>query len=269
MLDKKTIKELLFKHQADLYHNLGQNYLIQKHSIDNFVRTFPTTEHIIEIGPGIGTITIHYASLFKKVTLLEKDEEKIPILKEVLQTYLPSTEHIQIIHTDALTFDYSEIATSNYQIVGALPYNIAKRLIYNTIHLLPPPTQLSFIVQKEVADKYVLAPPDESFISVSSKLYGTLNKKEIIHNDAFMPKPKVESRILTITKLLTKDQETLQNLDRISTIIKRGFNHPRKKLQNNIGEIKNTLYAQKRPQELSIDDWMVIDDLLRNQGKKQ
>ncbi len=271
ILSKKEIKEILSNHGEQLHYQLGQNYLTTAHGIKTFIDNMSSAPHVIEIGPGIGNITINYFKDFKKVTLIELDEEKIPLLKETLTKFNDGVypAWVDIIHGDILTFEiHSLYASLDYQFIGALPYNISKPIVHKALNLLPHPSSCTFILQREVADKYDLQAPDESFLSVSSKLFARIKKGEILKKGEFYPIPKVDSRIVTITDYTYEDSLQLENADKISRFIKDSFVFPRKKLSNTI-KIDTTdnqvaLLLQKRPQELSLDDWKLLFQVKQN-----
>jgi 16S rRNA (adenine1518-N6/adenine1519-N6)-dimethyltransferase len=263
-LDKKTIKQLLASHQTELSPKLGQNYLVDHRAVASFVATFVPSDVIIEIGPGIGTITSAYFKGYKRVILIELDQTKIPLLQDVLTQANDGVypEWVEILHEDFLTVDTTALGLEGktYQVVGALPYNISKRIIYAILHWYPTPLQCSFILQKEVAQKYHADIPDETFLSVSTKLFGSTKLGEIFSPGSFYPSPKVSSRILIIKDFLATTLNDIQKKEDIATFIRKGFEMPRKKLVNGQLNVQNMKVRNLRPQELEKRDWESLFD---------
>ena len=263
ILDKKEIKERFFSSQTQPRNFLGQNYLVSLYGMTTFLQYLHACETVLEIGPGIGNITINYLHNAKKIILVEIDSEKIPILKKVLSDANEGVfpDWVTIINDDILkvTIDSLFDTTNPYQIIGALPYNIAKRIIHQTLQLFPSPLQALFIVQKEVADKYISETKSETFLSVSSKLYATIERKEILPAHYFFPTPKVRSRIIKITGFNASNPSDVINFEKESQFIKKGFANPRKKLSNTL-DVKNytpdIIFAKdKRAEEISLNTW--------------
>lgn len=263
ILTKKAIKEQLSAHETELKHSLGQNYLISARSIQAYINHFIYADEMIEIGPGIGNITINYFRKYKKVTLIEIDTQKIPLLRENLTAYNGGIfpEWVTIINADFFSLDISSflLGGTAYEITGALPYNLSKKIMHSVLTLLPTPSQATFILQREVADKYVLKAPDASFLSISSQMLAHIKRHEILSKNDFYPIPRVDSRIITIDSYTFADAAELQAIEKVNFFIHQCFLHPRKKIRGSLYKKTHVpITAQqieKRPQELTTTDW--------------
>ena len=247
----KTIKELLSAHETATKKMLGQNFLINQKALEAICNAAQLNEsdHVIEVGPGIGVLTKELAQKSQKVTSIELDSSLLPILEKTLSDYT----NIEIIHADALRWDMP--TTGKYKVVANIPYNITSPLINHFLRSPNPPESVSLLIQKEVAEKICKLDPKMSFLSLSVALYGVAN---ILNNSfwTFLSSSKVDSAIIHI-KLnqkidFDKNEEVLK-------IAKQAFRSQRKKLSNTIPHLKAKLeqlgFTDLRPQHLSLEMW--------------
>ncbi|MBI4232378.1 ribosomal RNA small subunit methyltransferase A [Candidatus Peregrinibacteria bacterium] len=263
--DKAVVLEILKKHGLYAKKFFGQNFLISENALNKIVETakIENGDHIIEIGPGLGVLTIELIAKAAKVTSIELDPKIIDVLKENLSLFCQSDQsaNIKILHQDALTFSPP---STPYKVVANIPYNITSPLINHFLQAENPPRTLTLLIQKEVAEKIIKKDPDMSVLSLQVALFGQASLGKIVHSTAFFPAPKVDSAILNIEIYPPSDPNHLakeQALE-ILKLAKRAFLNGRKKLSNTLPEIKDKLteigFADKRPQHLSIDDWKTL-----------
>jgi 16S rRNA (adenine1518-N6/adenine1519-N6)-dimethyltransferase len=229
--------------------SLGQNFLKSKTVVSQILKTAKLTgkDHVIEIGPGLGILTIPLSKIVKKVTAIELDPELIPILEEKLT-------NVEIINQDALKFQPPK--TTKYKVVANIPYYITSPLITHFLTNPNPPTSLTLLVQKEVAEKIVIDPPS-SILALQAQLYAKPHKAFKVPAKHFSPQPKVDSAVIHL-ETLPKSKRP-QNPQQILTLAKLAFSQKRKKLSNTLKEHREALtklgLQDKRPQHLSIKDW--------------
>jgi len=245
----KVITGLLDKYQQNTKKFLGQNFLTSREVLDAIVEAanIQENEQIIEVGPGLGVLTKELALKSNNVTSLEIDKTLFPILKETVP------EHVNIIHQDALQFTPP---STPYKIVANIPYYITSPLINHFLQADNPPTSMTLLTQKEVAEKICKQNPDMTVLSLQVALFGEAKLIRKVANTCFHPAPKVESAILHIE--INKKLPTERALE-ILKLAKRAFRNRRKKLSNTLKDYMDKLvkldFQDKRPQHLSIEDW--------------
>ncbi len=156
----RVVKEIIEKHQFKFSKGLGQNFLIDDNILDKIVDGAEITENdvVIEVGPGIGTLTQHIAETAKKVVAIEIDDRLIPILKETLGEY----DNIEVVHGDVLKVDLKTLIKEHFgdqkpKVVANLPYYVTTPIIMRFLEESIPVSDLVVMIQKEVADRMVLS----------------------------------------------------------------------------------------------------------------
>src|SRR3989338_4652463 len=202
----QNIKNLLEKYNVTPNKVLGQNFLINEGVADELIKATCLTKDdtVVEVGPGTGVITKKLAQVAKKVIAVEKDSKLIPILQKELKTF----RNIEIVNEDILKFDVKSFKlpayrtgrqVSNFKLVGAPPYYLTGRLFRHFLELsLIRPTQISLIIQKNVAQRIIAKPPKSNILATSIQFYGEPSIINIISKNSFWPRPKVDSAILVI-----------------------------------------------------------------------
>jgi len=229
--------------------SLGQNFLTSTSIVEKIVEEAGITNKdiVIEIGPGLGILTNELCKTAKKVKAIEIDSSLIPKLQQNLHH-----ENLEIINADALTFIPTE---KTYKIVANIPYYITSPLITHFLTLENPPSTMTIMVQKEVADK--ICDKKNSILSLQIHLYSTSKIVLRVHRGSFVPMPKVDSAVIHL-KLLTKANRA-KNPEKILSLAKQAFSQKRKKLSNTLRHILPILKAlhfeDLRPEHLSIQDW--------------
>lgn len=252
--DLGTIRKLLNSYDQKAKKSFGQNFLIDKDILGSIIESaqISKTDHIIEVGPGLGVLTQKLAEESAKVTTIELDSSLLPILKLNLLRY----KNVEIINGDALQFTPP---SSEYKVVANIPYNITSPLINHFLKAENPPSSMTILVQKEVAEKICDLTPDMSFLSLQIALFATASIKKIVKAQSFYPVPKVDSAILNLE---THKKYTSETAEKVLKIAKRAFAQGRKKLSNTLPEYKEQLekldIAGQRPQHLTIEHWLQL-----------
>jgi len=270
----KTIKELLLKYNARPSKKMGQSFLINKSALKKIVETAQLTPQdiILEIGPGIGTLTKELAEKAKKVIAIEKDGKMVEILKKTLE----NCRNVKIIHNDILKISNFKCSLrdalrvkqiSNYKVVANIPYYLTSPLIRKCLESEKKPDEMILMVQKEVAQRICSKPPDMSLLSVSVQFYAQAKIFAYISKECFWPRPKVESAIIKISNI--KNQKSKIFIEKFFKVVRAGFSHPRKQLANNLSKslekdkneinlwlLKNNIDPKRRAETLGIEDWI-------------
>lgn len=246
----KNTQEIIRKHNFSIQKKYGQNFLIDEHVLNKIIAAAELTEddYVIEIGPGIGTMTECMAPECRHVTAIEIDKELIPILSETLSGF----DNVDIINEDVLKVDLNKlIAERNdnkpVKVVANLPYYITTPIIMSLLENKIPIDTITVMVQKEVADRMMVGPGTKDYgaLSLAVQYYA---KPYIVANvpmNCFIPRPNVASAVIRLTchkepPVTVKDEKLMFNLIRAS------FNQRRKTLINGISNFSGLSYTKEQ-----------------------
>lgn len=271
MISAGEIKNLLAKYETRPSKLMGQNFLIDQATLDKIIQAaqLNASDIVLEIGPGIGTLTQELAKKAKNVIAIEKDREMLEILKETLQNY----QNVKLIEGNALTIPYP-LDAKPYKVVANIPYYLTSPLIRKFLEKGHRPDSMILMVQKEVAQRICAKPGDMSILAVSVQFYAKPEIISYVKKEHFWPSPKVDSAIIKITPKASIGKKI--DADVFFNIVKAGFSHPRKQLLNNLSTSlkidrekasdwlsKNNISPLQRAQTLSIEDWVKLVDSFR------
>lgn len=271
------IREILDEYGFRFTKSLGQNFLID----GNIVRKICDEGHInkeddiLEIGPGIGTLTEELSIRGNKVVAIEIDEKLLPILHSTLGRY----ENIEIVHGDILKIDIKELFNERFEkesikVVANLPYYITTPIISRLLEEQLPLDSIIVMVQKEVAERIVASPGSKDYgsLSVFVQYY---TEPEIVINvpkNVFMPRPNVDSRVLHLKK--RKNLYELEDVDMFFKVVKAAFSKRRKTILNSLSSGLNVdkdvmkeildranISPTERAENLNIEDFSKISSL--------
>lgn len=235
---KNTI-EILNKYKFVFQKKFGQNFLIDEHVLSKIIRSAEITEDdfVVEIGPGIGTLTQYLAASAREVAAIEIDDALIPILKDTLSAY----DNVTVIHEDVLKVDLCKLAEEKnggkpIMVVANLPYYITTPIIMGLFENHVPVESITIMVQKEVADRMKTGPGSKDYgaLSLAVQYYA---KPELVANvppNCFMPRPRVGSAVIRLTRHTEVPVEA-EDEKLMFQIIRASFNQRRKTLVNGLG----------------------------------
>lgn len=246
-------KQILFENKIGLNKSLGQNFLINDEKLKSIVNFAEVSEndYIIEIGPGIGTLTEKYIEICKRAAVIEIDERIIP----ALQKCVSSNRNITIINSDALMIDYNKLISENFgenersggakninrqdiciKVLSNLPYNITTQMIVKLVTEIPFCERMIFTLQKEAAQKLASQPKNKeySIMSAFAQYYFTTEIVEEILPENFFPIPNVVSSVVRMVNKMKFEEEKLSSVDFLK-ILKAAFSQRRKTLTNSLG----------------------------------
>lgn len=249
---KETI-QVLQKHEFQFKKKFGQNFLIDPHVLDKIVDAAQITkdDFVLEIGPGIGTLTQYLCENARQVLAVEIDDKLIPILKETLQPY----ENVEVLHGDILKQDIQQIAdTYNdgkpIKVVANLPYYITTPIIMELFESHVPLANVTVMVQKEVADRMQVGPGTKEYgaLSLAVQYYAKPEIVAIVPPNCFMPRPNVGSAVIRLTR--HKEVPVQVNDEKLMfKIIRASFNQRRKTLANGLNNAPDIHLSKEVIQE--------------------
>ena len=276
---KKLYSPKIVKEITDLYSfrfskSLGQNFLVDKNFVDKIVAAADVSgKNVIEIGPGIGTITYEMAKVAKKVVAIEIDDSLIPIIEENMAEF----DNFDLIHEDILKADLEKIvaeefAGENFKVVSNLPYYITTPIIEKLVTSNLPCTDMTIMVQKEVADRMLATEKDKEYssLSVFVKYYSDAKKVTNVPKSVFMPQPKIDS---TVLKLELRKYTDGVDEAKLFSLIHAGFNKRRKTILNSLSDAvekdklrlafeKLGIKSNLRAENLSLDDFISLAKII-------
>ena len=283
LTSQKIIKILLREEKTVPKKCFGQNFIIDKKVIDKMIEAAELCQCglVLEIGPGIGSITEELAKKVKRVIAVEKDKRMADILKKTLKSF----NNIEIINKDILEFDLSvhnlprgkthPLNNGQYKIVANLPFYLTAPVIRKFLETANPPKEMVLIVQKEIAQKICSNPPNMSILAISVQVMAEAKIISRVSNTFFWPKPKVDSAIIKITPKKPIINSVL--IPKFFEIVKAGFAHPRKQILNNLADgfasktdskvkskkediklwlLANKIQPTRRAGTLTVKDWI-------------
>ena len=281
-----VIKSIFKKNGIKPKKYLGQNFVVNKSVIDNIVKAaeLNAADTIIEIGPGLGALTMELAKKAKQVIAVEKDGAMCKILKNVLKE--SNLENVDIIQEDILNFQFSPPAggfnqlpnlnfqtLKTYKLVANIPYYITQPLIRLLLESEKPPQSITLLVQKEVAQRICAIAPRMNLLAISVQFYAWPKIISNVSKNNFWPRPKVDSAILKITRI-NKNCEQIDT-DNFFKTARAGFSSPRKMLIGNLNkkleiprEIILKIYQNLninpniRAENLTIKEWVELSTAL-------
>lgn len=243
--------------------HLGQHWLRDSEALKAMVTAADVSagDTVVEIGPGLGTLTTELVKVATKVIAVEFDE--------LLATELPfrvPAENLEVIQADILKFDFGSLP-KNYKVVANIPYYLTSNLLRQLCESLNPFSQAALLVQKEVAERVSANAGQTSLLSISVQFYAQVELGRVVPASLFEPPPKVDSQIL---KLTYRNEPLFPEVDskKFFRLVKAGFSERRKKLRSSLSgglgitkdEAEALMQEAKidpnlRAQALSLDDW--------------
>lgn len=230
--------EILKKYNFTFQKKYGQNFLIDTHVLDKIIAAAEITkdDFVLEIGPGIGTMTQYLAQAAGRVAAVEIDKALIPILRDTLAEY----DNVMVIHDDVLKLDIAKLVAEEnggkpVKVVANLPYYITTPIIMGLFEKHVPMASITVMVQKEVADRMQVGPGTKDYgaLSLAVQYYAEPYIVANVPPNCFMPRPKVGSAVIRLTSH-KKPPVQVENEKLMFRIIRASFNQRRKTLANGL-----------------------------------
>ncbi|MBR6697780.1 MAG: 16S rRNA (adenine(1518)-N(6)/adenine(1519)-N(6))-dimethyltransferase RsmA [Lachnospiraceae bacterium] len=244
----KSTLEIINKYDFMFQKKFGQNFLIDSNIVEKIVREANVTKEdmVLEIGPGIGTMTQYLCEAAKNVVVVEIDKNLIPILGETLAAY----DNVTIINEDILKVDINELAEKYnggrpIKVVANLPYYITTPIIMQLFESNVPIDSITIMVQKEVADRMQVGPGTKDYGALSLAVQYYANPKIVLNvpPTCFMPKPNVGSAVIKLTRH-TDNPVNPKDAKFMFKLIRAAFNQRRKTLMNALNNAPDINYSK-------------------------
>ena len=249
---KRTI-EVLQKYEFVFQKKFGQNFLIDTHVLDKIINAADITkdDFVLEIGPGIGTMTQYLACAAREVYAVEIDKALIPILEDTLQDY----DNVTVLNEDILKVDIRKLAEERNQgkpikVVANLPYYITTPIIMGLFEEHVPIESITVMVQKEVADRMQVGPGTKDYgaLSLAVQYYAQPYIVANVPPNCFMPRPKVGSAVIRLTRHTEAPVKTVDE-KLMFRLIRASFNQRRKTLVNSLKNSSGLSFGKEEIQE--------------------
>lgn len=273
--------EILDKFGLSAKKKFGQNFLIDSNILEKIVASAEVTKEdtVIEVGPGIGTLTQYLCEAAKKVISVEIDTSMLPVLKYTLKDY----DNFKVINQDILKVDIKELlkeenVTGNVKVVANLPYYITTPIIMGLLEKDAPIDSITVMIQKEVAERMQEGPGSKDYgaLSLAVAFWSKAEVKMTVSPNCFIPRPNVDSAVIKLDKLSAPSVE-VKDKDLMFRIIKGAFEQRRKTLTNALSHssayktekarveealVKMGKNVNIRGEELTLEEFALLSDIL-------
>ena len=251
LIDPKETIEILNKYKFVFQKRFGQNFLIDQHVLDKIINAaeIGPDDFVVEIGPGIGTMTQFLCERAREVVAVEIDKNLIPILKEdTLKDY----DNLTIINDDILKIDLNKLVREQnggrkIKVVANLPYYITTPIIMQLFEDHIPIENITVMVQTEVAERMQAGPGTKDYgaLSLAVRYYADPYIAAYVPQNCFMPRPNVQSAVIRL-KLHDEKPVNVSDDRKMFSLIRASFNHRRKTLVNGLTADLGSLYTKDR-----------------------
>jgi 16S rRNA (adenine1518-N6/adenine1519-N6)-dimethyltransferase len=260
-LTRREITELLERHGLSPSRALGQNFLADPNTVRRIVRLAEVSpgDPVVEIGPGVGSLTTALAEAGAAVTAVELDRHLLPVLEEVVGPL-----GVRVVHADALEADWDDLLAGHerWSLVANLPYNVGTTIVLQLLDDVPAIETMLVMVQREVGER-LAAPPGSGAYGIPSvklALWATAAVVGRVPPTVFVPAPKVESVLVRIRRLPEPAVDV--DPDELMALVRRAFGQRRKMLRRSLaGEVSPAAFVaagiapDDRPEQLGIQQW--------------
>jgi len=283
MLDRPDVRRLLAEHGLRPSRALGQNFVTDPNTVRRIVRLAGVGEGsaVVEIGAGLGSLTLALAEAGAKVLAVEVDRRLVPILREVV-----ASAEVSVVEADALRLDWPRLlgdgllaptpagtchqelirtAGAPWSLVANLPYNVATPVVIRVLEEAPQVRSLLVMVQREVGERMAARAGEQAYGAVSVKIayWASASVVGRVPATVFVPRPKVESALVRIERLSQPAvPASVTSYERLCEVVRAGFSQRRKMLRRSLaGVVAPEAFAgagvagESRAEELAVDEW--------------
>lgn len=249
----RETKAIIDSYSFSFQKKFGQNFLVDSNVLENIIEKAGITEDdlVLEIGPGIGTMTQYLCENAREVVAIEIDETLIPILNYTLEDY----DNVEVINDDALKTDIEKIVKKKnggkpIKVVANLPYYITTPIIMGLLEGKAPIESITIMVQKEVAERMQTGPGSKDYgaLSLAVQYYADANILMTVPASCFMPRPKVDSSVIKLD-IYDKPPVDVCDEEMMFKIIRASFNQRRKTLVNGLKNASNLPFTKEEIEE--------------------
>lgn len=244
--------------------SLGQNFVVDPNTVRRIARlaNVDQTSNVVEIGAGLGSLTLALAETGARVTAVEIDDRLVPLLAR----NVAGCSNVEVVHADAMSLDWNGVLAgrTDWVLVANLPYNVATPLVADILDHVPAVRRMLVMVQREVAERLVARPRTPAYGAVSVKIafHATARIVGQVPASVFLPRPNVESALVEIVRR-DPPREAPVDAQSLFALVQRGFGQRRKMLRRSLeGLVDEAAFAAARveptarAEELTVEDWM-------------
>ena len=265
---RPAIRQLLDGASLAPRRDLGQNFVADPNTVRRIadLARVDAESHVVEIGAGLGSLTLALAESGAEVTAIEVDRGVVPVLRRVLA----DQPNVRVVEGDAMQLDWFDLLSDHddWVLVANLPYNVATPLICDLLDTVPAIDRMLVMVQREAAERFTAVPrtPEYGAVSVKAAYWGRAKIVGHVPASVFVPRPNVESALVEITRRTPPATDPVA----LFALVRAGFGQRRKMLRRSLaGVVAPETYEAaavsptSRPEELDVDDWCRLTDAHR------
>lgn len=271
-LEPLHIPQLLKRYNIEPKKSLGQNFLVDHNALMKIVRDsyVGPTDHVLEIGAGLGNLTRILAAQAAAVTAVEIDQSLFPVLEAITKPF----DNVRLVHGDILSIPPGDlVGVDGYKVIANIPYYITSAILRHLLEAVIRPKWITLTMQQAVAERILNRDDKLSLLSLSVQLYGEAHISSHIPATCFYPQPEVDSSVLMID---IYDQPLLskEGIECLFTLAHAAFNQKRKMLRNSLKPVLGDLIEgltpdlesagidlRRRPENLSLSEWIRLTEI--------
>lgn len=262
MHSRADIDGLLARHGLSPRREFGQNFVADPNTVRKIARLagVGSGDHVVEIGPGFGSLTLALADTGAHVLAIEVDRGVTPVLRDIV-AHLPNVE---VLHADAMQLDWADALRDapSWTLVANLPYNIATPLVCDLLDGVPQIGRMLVMVQREVGDRMCAAPSTPAYGAVTVKVahWATARIAAAVPATVFVPRPNVQSALVEITR--RPQPASAADPEVLFTLVRTAFGQRRKMMRRSLAGVVDPatfvsagIDSQRRPESLDVHEW--------------
>ncbi|MDA8075204.1 MAG: 16S rRNA (adenine(1518)-N(6)/adenine(1519)-N(6))-dimethyltransferase RsmA [Actinomycetota bacterium] len=264
-IDRVDVRRLMGDHELRPSRALGQHFVADPNTVRRIVRMarLDASSHVVEIGAGLGSLTVELARTGAEVVAVEVDRHLLPVLHSVLD----GVSNVRVVHDDGLRLDWRQLLGSSgpWSLVANLPYNVATPMVLRVLEAAPQVGSMLVMVQREVGERLAAAPGEGAYGAVSVKLRYWAHATVVgtVPPTVFVPRPSVDSALVRIDRRdVPAVDPSVVSYERLRAVVDAGFGHRRKMLRRSLaGVVGPERFAEAgvlptaRAEELDVAQW--------------
>ena len=264
-LGRVDVRRLMGDHELRPSRALGQHFVADPNTVRRIVRLarLDASSHVVEIGAGLGSLTVELARTGAEVVAVEVDRHLLPVLHSVLD----GVSNVRVVHGDGLRLDWRQLLGSSgpWSLVANLPYNVATPMVLRVLEAAPQVGSMLVMVQREVGERLAAAPGEGAYGAVSVKLRYWAHATVVgtVPPTVFVPRPSVDSALVRIDRRdVPAVDPSVVSYERLRAVVDAGFGHRRKMLRRSLaGVVGPERFAEAgvlptaRAEELDVAQW--------------
>ena len=271
-LTRTRVRDLLDRHDIRPKRSLGQNFVVEPNTVRRIAELAGVGpgDRVVEIGPGVGSLTLALAETGASVTAVEVDDVLVGVLAEVLAD-LGAGRDVRIVHADAMEVDWAEVLAcgepydGDWALVANLPYNISVPLVCDLLEDVPAIDRMLVMVQREVAERLVAGPGDGAYGLPSVKVAYHAESRMLgrVPPSVFLPRPNVDSALVKVVRRQRPAVDA--DPDRLFALVRAGFGQRRKMLRRSLAGLLDEVAIEAvgvdptdRAEQLGLEQWAAL-----------